>query len=147
MRTFSTTALILLGILGLMILAIFLPGTANATLPPRPVLMPTPETRTSKSENWSRIVLEAGIAHEDAWTVVQWQGGDGVWHDVEGWRGQLVNGQVRWRVAEKDFGTGPFRWVIYDESGGEAQSVGGSFSLPTSEGRTMTVDARLELDD
>lgn len=43
------------------------------------------------------------------WATVQWQGADRVWHDVTGWRGHMRIGQVYWQVAEKDFGTGPFR--------------------------------------
>jgi hypothetical protein len=48
-----------------------------------------------------------------AWSVVQWQDSVGNWHDVEGWRGTLDSqGVIRWWVDAKDFGTGPFRWVI-----------------------------------
>jgi hypothetical protein len=49
------------------------------------------------------------------WTVVQWQDFQGDWHDVDGWRAPAKSGQhVRWWVAAKDAGTGPFRWFIYD---------------------------------
>ena len=152
MRTFSTTALMFMGILVLSILVVTLPGTANADLPPRPVITPVPtpaptsapEKDSSESESRARFVLNAGRDLEDAWTVVQWQGDDGVWHDVEGWRGQVVNGQVRWRVAEKDYGTGPFRWLIYDASGEEGHPEGSSFSLPAYSGQIMTVDVNHE---
>jgi hypothetical protein len=52
---------------------------------------------------------------------------------------------VRWRVAKKDFGTGPFRWLIYEEAEGECHTVGSTFSLPTSDGQTVTVDVNLEV--
>ncbi|GAB4450179.1 MAG: hypothetical protein Kow0031_32630 [Anaerolineae bacterium] len=46
-------------------------------------------------------------------SVVQWQDSSGGWHDVEGWRGELgSDGTIRWWVAAKDCGSGPFRWVV-----------------------------------
>lgn len=126
---------------GLLCVLLVIPfGMANVTstllaapsLPPRPPLPPVPENR-------ARILLDAGSAFEGAWTVVQWQGGDGVWHDVEGWRGHVRHGQVRWRVAEKDFGTGPFRWMIYDEAGGAMLAASSSFTLPTAGVETVIV--------
>ena len=67
-------------------------------------------------------------------------GSDGVWHDVTGWRGHMRGGQVRWQVAEKDFGTGPFRWVVYDKEGGRLLAVSASFTLPDSGSQTVTVE-------
>ncbi len=79
--------------------------------------------------------------HAGAWSVVQWQDSAGNWHDVEGWRGTLDSqGYIRWWVDAKDFGTGPFRWVI---TGGDSVSVadewstggsGGLFQADTSSG-------------
>jgi len=48
-------------------------------------------------------------------------------------------GQMRWQVAEKDFGSGPFRWVVYDKDGGRLIAVSGSFTLPNSGSQTVTV--------
>ncbi|MFZ1752086.1 MAG: hypothetical protein WAU10_00005, partial [Caldilineaceae bacterium] len=84
---------------------------AAPNLPPRPTLTPT-------VENLARILLVAGPAYEGAWTVVQWQDKPGKWHDVEGWQGHVRNGWIRWRVAPKDWQTGPFRWLLYDQAGG-----------------------------
>lgn len=96
---------------------------AAANLPPRPTLTPTPESLT-------RILLVGGSAYEGAWTVVQWQDKQGGWHDVEGWQGQIRNGWIRWRVAPKDWGTGPFRWQLYDKARGTLLATTTSFSLP-----------------
>jgi len=116
------------------IACIYLPAVSSAApaLPPRPTLIPTPENR-------ARILLDTGAVYENAWTVVQWQGGDGVWHDVEGWQGHVRNGQVRWRVAPKDFSTGPFRWVVYSEADGVMLALSGSFTLPDSRTHTVTI--------
>ncbi|RME56643.1 MAG: hypothetical protein D6790_14430 [Caldilineae bacterium] len=39
-------------------------------------------------------------------------------------------GQVRWRVAAKDFGTGPFRWAVFEEPGGRLLAISETFTLP-----------------
>lgn len=96
---------------------------AAANLPPRPTLTPTPESLT-------RILLVGGSAYEGAWTVVQWQDKQGEWHDVESWQGHMRNGWIRWRVAPKDWGTGPFRWQVYDKAGGTLLASTTSFTLP-----------------
>ena len=101
----------------------------DLTVPETPTPAPTP---APTPQNLASIVLNAGNVYEGAWTVVQRQGGDGgAWHDV-GWRGSVVGGQVRWRVAEKDFRTGPLRWLIYDASGNEGRATNSSFTLPDS---------------
>jgi len=51
---------------------------------------------------------------------------------VEDWQGRVTGGQARWRVAAKDYGTGPFRWVIYDAADGLLLAASGSFYLPAS---------------
>lgn len=135
MQTNSRSVLILVGLLAVAILAIFPPTITDAALPPRPTLTPT----AVPLPNLATIVLYAGPGYDGAWTVVQWQGGDGVWHDVTGWRGHVRGGQVRWQVAEKDFGTGPFRWLVYDKKGGVLRAMSAVFSLPTSGSQTVTV--------
>ncbi len=78
--------------------------------------------------------------HAGAWSVVQWQDVNDNWQDVEGWRGTLdERGVRRWWVDAKDFGTGPFRWVITGSAEGslaDEWSVGGSslFQSETSSG-------------
>jgi len=113
------------------------PNTVQASpnLPPRPTLTPTPTPTPTPvipaPVNLARILLVAGSTYEGAWTVVQWQDKPGVWHDVEGWQGHVRNGWIRWRVATKDWGTGPFRWLVYDKAGGTLLASTASFTLPT----------------
>ncbi|GAB4430929.1 MAG: hypothetical protein Kow0031_11970 [Anaerolineae bacterium] len=67
-------------------------------------------------------------------SVVQWQDINGNWHDVDGWRGVLdSNGYIRWWVAAKDFGSGPFRWVV-------GQAASEPFNLPAGAGQTVRID-------
>lgn len=44
-----------------------------------------------------------------------------------------------WQVAEKDFGTGPFRWQVYDTEDGDLQAMSAAFSLPTSGDQQVVV--------
>jgi hypothetical protein len=88
------------------------------------------------------IKLDAPGAPATAWTVVQWQDGLGGWHDVEGWRGDLDEGQQKvWWVLSKDFNTGPFRWVVYDKRGGRVWSTSKAFTLPGADGQWLRVNA------
>jgi hypothetical protein len=68
------------------------------------------------------------------WTVVQWQDAFGGWHDVDGWRGHLDDGQGQmkiWWVAPKDFNTGPFRWQVYSsDENGRLLGYSETFNLP-----------------
>ncbi len=109
---------------------------AAPNLPPRPTLTPTStpaptSTPVSPAPNLARILLVAGSAYEGAWTVVQWQDKPGEWHDVEDWQGEVRNGWIRWRVAPKDWNTGPFRWQVYDKADGTLLASTASFTLPT----------------
>jgi hypothetical protein len=74
---------------------------------------------------------------------VQWQDSAGGWHDVEGWRGPLAEGNRRWWVAAKDFGSGPFRWAIIEESGGRLLGASQPFNLPTQANETLQVTVSL----
>ena len=142
--TFSAIVLVLLLLAGATLWGSVAPAAAAPDLPPRPTLTPTPDlspqpTLTPMPENLARIVL-AATAYEQGWTVVQWQGGDGAWHDVNEWREQVAAGQVRWRVAPKDFNTGPFRWLVYDDDTGEVLGVSPPFTLPSSPSHWVTVE-------
>jgi hypothetical protein len=137
MRTTSIATIIMIGFLAFAVLDFPAPNRAVAALPPRPTLTPT-------AENMARILLEAEGMYEGEWTVVQWQDGLGEWHDVGGWRGRIVNSQVRWRVAVEDFNTGPFRWVVYkvlngDQDEGKKLAVSASFTLPSSASHLVSV--------
>jgi len=77
----------------------------------------------------------------------------GNWHDVEGWQGTLdsvatgeggtVMGKKVWWVAERDLGTGPFRWVVTRDEGGRLLGTSEPFDLPGAVGATVTVEVSL----
>lgn len=89
------------------------------------------------------IHLKVSGAPATAWTVVQWQDGLGGWHNVEGWRGDLDEGgtQKVWWVLERNFGQGPFRWIVYEKRDGMVWGMSVSFFLPRFGGDTITVNA------
>jgi len=131
-------------IIGLLVLGLGLtaaPALANGELPDRNPPPPADDGGRDDAGPLGTHIELAAPEHAGAWSVVQWQDSAGNWHDVEGWRGTLdSNGYIRWWVAAKDFGTGPFRWVI---SGGDSVSVadewstggsGGLFQADTSSG-------------
>lgn len=77
------------------------------------------------------IELQTQAAPPEAWTKVQWQDQAGDWHEVEGWQGTLESGgNKRWWVAAKDFGRGPFRWVVMAGKGGQLLAFSAPFNLP-----------------
>lgn len=99
-------------------------------------------TSTAEAANAPRvgtILLVVSGAPAKAWTVMQWQDGLGGWHDVDGWRGDLDDGQKMWAVLEANFGQGPFRWVIYEKRDGKVWKTSESFFLPKSAGKWVEV--------
>ena len=84
------------------------------------------------------IVLQAGATPAGSWGLVQWQNSAGGWQDVTGWQGP-VSTNNRWTVLSKDFGAGPFRWVLKTESSGSITGVSPTFKLPAGAGETVTV--------
>ncbi len=65
------------------------------------------------------------------WTEVQWVDGAGGWHAVENWRTETNGGgSVTHWVEAKDFGTGPFRFAVYDVPGGTLLGASDPFMLP-----------------
>jgi hypothetical protein len=55
-------------------------------------------------------------------------------------RGTL-DGQKIWWVAQRDFGTGPFRWVIYEGQGGRLLATSEPFYLPDSAEQWIWIEA------
>ncbi len=150
----ALTALFALG-------ALVSPG-ALAELPPRPdppTTVPTQQAPTGTAG----LLLKATFPADWPWTrvhwqtpltVVQWQDDTGSWHDVEGWQGPLalivpgpantMVGLKAWGVAAKDFGTGPFRWLVYaDNSRAERLATSEDFTLPSHSGHRRTVEVTL----
>jgi hypothetical protein len=118
----------------------FQPMTTADELPPRPpTATPNPSTRIILS-------LEKGSHHSsDWWTVIQWQDDIGGWHDVAGWQGTFdANRQVVWWLGPEHFGTGPFRWVIYESADRQQElAITKSFSLPESRFTSLEVKVSL----
>jgi hypothetical protein len=136
------------------------PTPAKPTVPPKatpqPTIVPTLPSSDAGREKGGVIELLAGLPSSgtvrlrEVFTVVQWQDGNGDWHDVEGWRGQPDNIVGRtaiktWWVSEADLGTGPFRWRVFwdvyvDVSPSTARVMDSSpFYLPDA-GRTVVVE-------
>jgi hypothetical protein len=135
----------------IMIWGASLAQAAPSALPPRPTpATPTPVSVSAfTSSGWAVIELHVQPAQADRWTVVQWQDALGGWHDVEGWRGTFDDisggvGKKIWWVARPDFGTGPFRWVIYQNQGGKLLAASEAFRLPSSENSAVVVQVSLK---
>lgn len=116
---------------------------AGSTLPPRDT--PGPRGGDDDGDSGSNkpvgayIELQTQLAAAGGWSVVQWQDSAGNWRDVEGWRGPLAEGNRRWWVAAKDFGSGPFRWAITQGPGGPLLGVSTLFNLPGQANQTLLV--------
>ncbi|MEM7030556.1 MAG: hypothetical protein AAF629_13380 [Chloroflexota bacterium] len=107
---------------------------AGPSLPSRPTLTPTPSNVDHAGDNnetppGAYIELTSTTSSLGAQTIVQWQGSDGNWHNVEGWRSTTFEETIRWWVHPKDFGSGPFRWITQSEHG-VLQNQSQPFYLP-----------------
>lgn len=113
-------------------------------LPPRPPLPSGGGGGDADSPTGAIIELTVSGAPAGAWAVVQWQDSTGGWHDVEGWRGMLdESGTKRWWVAPRDFGTGPFQWVIAQGIEGTHLAISEPFTLPASANQTLQISLSL----
>lgn len=136
--------LFVLGLLGLSVWPI--PTQADNPLPPREP--PTPD-QPQKEEQRDKgdlagayIELLAADASAGGWAVVQWQDSAGGWQNVEGWQGTIKDSS-RWWVHPKDFGNGPFRWVITQGKGGAVLGSSQPFKLPIWANQTVQVSVSL----
>jgi hypothetical protein len=100
---------------------------AAALRPTLVPLLPVSTARMSGAYIELRAPEAAGLR-----AVVQWQSGDGVWHDVDGWRSELSGEPVIWWTAPGDFGKGPFRWAAYAAGSTEPRFVSEAFRLPNN---------------
>ncbi len=130
----------------LLITFLFAPALpADAALPPRPTPSPTSVTsgadpiQTTAAYGGGYIELNVAAAPSGLWTIVQWLDANGVWHDVEGWRGTAKNGSIEWWVNPKDFHKGPFRWITFQSQGGKHLTDSPSFYLPDTSSQTVVV--------
>jgi hypothetical protein len=149
------------GVLGAFWLSMWLPSltsAAPANLPPRPTSKPTTAAPPSTQPLVGGFIeLQLQPSQEDVWavfpwqglwTIIQWQDAFGDWHGVEGWRGALDEikdgvGTKLWWVAEADLRKGPFRWVVYENPGGDLLATSESFYLPGATGERVTVEVPL----
>lgn len=131
------------GITLILVLWLALAPTQAQALPPRPEdVVPSDEHGGDHDRPvGAYIELHVQPARSGLWAVVQWQDSTEYWHDVEGWRGALdASGSQRWWVAAKDFGTGPFRWVIYWVQGDELLAESDPFNLPQTAGEAVKIE-------
>lgn len=119
-----------------------LPTPAYADLPPRPAA-PAKEKEEPVRPQVAPLILSTNPNASGLWSVVQWQDSQGGWQDVASWRGAVVNGRTIWWVEAKDFGKGPFRWVITQGEGGAVVATSASFHLPSQAQQPLTIDLAL----
>lgn len=117
-------------------------------LPPRP----NPPSHESNSDQSKDSVRNAGawitlytIPYQPGlWTIVQWSDGVNNWLDSNGWQGSYnQEDHVSWFVEQKDFGKGPFRWVVDDGPGGRLLATSQVFYLPTKADEVIRIEVRL----
>ena len=76
---------------------------------------------------------------------MQGQDSAGGWQPVEGWRGALgATGYKVWWVEAKDFGKGPFRWVVTQGENGPVLGASDPFKLPGGAGERVRITVSLE---
>ena len=91
---------------------------------------------------------------QSLWTVVEWQGPDELWYEVDGWRGNLdsvtvdadsgaVTGWRLWWVDKTQLGQGPFRWKVYESEGGSLLTTSSQFYLPPDTNTRVIVEVEL----
>lgn len=139
----------LLSLLVCLTIGLLFPDTSvRAELPPRPTQ--TQPTQTQPKERKvepalleGEITLTVDPLTPGLWAVVQWQDNEQSWHDVAGWRGQIVNGKITWWVEEKDFGKDQFRWAVYQGEEGSFLATSQPFSLPTASQLDMSLSLTL----
>jgi len=75
---------------------------------------------------------------QDLWSVVQWQGVNDEWHDVDGWRGTFnPENMVKWWVGYEDLGRGSFRWIVYQDD--VIIHTSETFQLPANDGEVTRI--------
>lgn len=129
-KTFFTAVFLLI----LLLMGMTVVVTAD-NLPPRPI----PDGGLPQSNRGATIVLQV-TPPQAGWAVVQWQDHLGNWHDVDGWRGAPdANGEVRWWVGGEHFGTGPYRWLVFDAPDGTLLGSSAPFDMPVANRQVVTV--------
>lgn len=113
---------------------------AGSGLPSRATPPPDSDRDHDRGEPVGATIELVGVeAAAGAWTVVQWQDSNGDWHNVEGWQGTLTATGQSWWVHPKDFGRGPFRWVVQSDPGGPVTAISEPFYLPAFPHETLQI--------
>jgi hypothetical protein len=146
-RIVSFSVVLMLVLFGLMLLS----GSV-ADIQAGPDLLPDRDTPTpgrSGGEDADRkpvvayIQLTVQPAQPGLWALVQWRDAGGIWHNVDGWQGGVDAGLQRWGVFPREFGRGPFRWVLFDGPKGRLLKTSASFYLPTKDEEVVKVSISL----
>ncbi len=87
------------------------------------------------------IALTAVNPPATAWVTVQWlEPASGQWHTVDSWTAPLQqadSGRMADWVEAKNYGTGPYRWVVYTrdpQQGGQVWGTSDPFNFPRQAG-------------
>ena len=78
------------------------------------------------------------------WTAIEWLDPyTGQWTLVEGWQGTVETDDTQvWWVSADDYGTGPFRWLAFDEEGGDQLGLSDEFNLPAHSNEVVVVQMK-----
>ena len=149
----QVTLFMLLGSVIMLLLAglmLFAPSEVVLSAPPplptmTPTASPAPPVRPASG---TVIALRVKPTSAQLWTVVHWQDGEGEWHIVDGWRGELdmiakSEGWKWWFFGRDLFGRGPFRWQVYTADAETLLATSESFDLPDNDGEWFIVDVFL----
>lgn len=138
---FTIIAFLLIG--GMLLVSRGVPvAEAGSELPSRATPKPASNDDSDRSEPVGAYIELAGAETiTGGWSVVQWQDSNGDWHNVEGWQG-AVSDSRSWWVHPKDFGRGPFRWVVQSTPGGSVSASSAPFHLPTSPNKRLQVPVK-----
>ena len=83
--------------------------------------------------SWADPSIIGRFVGDGITTVVQFYNADGQWQDVNGWIQPLRNTDtVLWNVWRRDWGTGPYRWVVKNEAKGYVMGTSTGFYLPAA---------------
>ena len=128
---------LIVGLIGALMVMVALPASPAHALPPRP------SPAQASAPVGGRIILTvSGTTSQMLWAEVEWQDPQGKWHSVDGWKG-MFDATQEWWVGEDDLGTGPFRWLVYDGSGGTLLASSEAFDLPDKPKQTVNVEVSL----
>lgn len=144
LQLISTRYWLILTVLALALLALLAwqstPVQADSPLPPRELPAPAQPRKDKPNKDepvGAYIELIVPDAPGGAWAVVQWQDSAGGWQDVTGWQGPVASS--RWWVHPKDFGSGPFRWLVSQGQGGVELGASQPFELPALANQTIQI--------